>query len=231
MINSIFSGDRATENGGGAIFNTGALSVARSSFVNNSVTNIYGGGGGIASNAYLYVVNSTFSGNLANVGGGVFSSDGTLSVVNTTFSGNSARAGGGIYFGGPTDEAILKDTIIADSAGGNCGGPIVPSGTYNLVTDASCGPSTTQTSSKELRLGPLQDNGGPTKTIAPQAGSVAIDAGDPVYCAAEPMYNRDQRGEARPQGLGCDVGAVEVKPSYYPPVAKDDSYNISGGIC
>jgi VCBS repeat-containing protein len=92
------------------------------------------------------------------------------------------------------------------------------------VTDASCGPGAKQTSSAALRLGPLQDNGGETQTIAPQAGSVAIDAGDSATCAAEPVSNRDQRGEVRPQGIGCDVGAVEVKPSYYPPVAKDDSY-------
>ncbi len=55
-----------------------------------------------------------------------------------------------------------------------------------------------------MRLGPLQDNGGPTLTHALEDGSLAVDAalGD---CPAS-----DQRGEPRPMGLGCDVGAFEL---------------------
>jgi hypothetical protein len=49
-------------------------------------------------------------------------------------------------------------------------------------------------------LGPLQDNGGPTPTAAPAAGSPAIGAG--VDC--EPF---DQRGE--PRAASCTLGAVE----------------------
>ena len=225
VTGSTFTGNRADT--GGAIYNhRGALTITGSIFSDNSASGMWGGGG-IASDAayaYLLVANSTFSDNSANSGGGVFSSGNTLNVVNSTFVGNRAAVGGGLYAGQNPSETILKNTIIADSAGGNCGGPIVPSGTHNLVTDASCGPGATQTSSAALRLGQLQDNGGPTQTIAPQLDSVAIDAGDPAICAAEPVYNHDQRGEVRPQGIGCDVGAVEVKPSNYPPVAKDDSY-------
>jgi CSLREA domain-containing protein len=66
------------------------------------------------------------------------------------------------------------------------------------------------------KLGGLGDNGGPTRTIAPLAGSAAIDAGidaidDGVGCLAD-----DQRGVARPQdgdgvnGAHCDKGAVEL---------------------
>jgi len=52
-------------------------------------------------------------------------------------------------------------------------------------------------------LGPLADNGGPTKTFLPGSGSPAINSGDPS-CAGT-----DQRGVARPQGGACDRGAVE----------------------
>jgi len=58
-------------------------------------------------------------------------------------------------------------------------------------------------------LGPLADNGGPTWTHALLAGSPAIDAADDAACVAPPINGVDQRGVARPQGVGCDVGAFE----------------------
>jgi hypothetical protein len=56
------------------------------------------------------------------------------------------------------------------------------------------------------RLGPLANNGGPTPTRAPLAGSPAIDTGPNGPCAT----SADQRGVVRPQGQRCDIGAVEV---------------------
>ena len=55
-------------------------------------------------------------------------------------------------------------------------------------------------------LGVLADNGGPTLTHLLEAGSPAIDAANGAVCPAT-----DQRGVARPQGAGCDVGAVEAQ--------------------
>jgi len=66
----------------------------------------------------------------------------------------------------------------------------------------------------DLALGLLQDNGGPTQTHALGAGSVAIDvipAEDCVDADDEPLTT-DQRGEPRPGGTMCDVGAFEVQP-------------------
>ena len=53
----------------------------------------------------------------------------------------------------------------------------------------------------------LQDNGGPTKTLALRAGSPALDKVPPggAGCTAT-----DQRGIARPQGPACDIGAFEL---------------------
>ena len=60
-------------------------------------------------------------------------------------------------------------------------------------------------------LGPLQDNGGPTKTLALQSGSPAIDLADP----ASPL-TVDQRFAPRPVNatgaLRSDIGAFEADP-------------------
>ena len=69
-------------------------------------------------------------------------------------------------------------------------------------------------SGERLNLGPLADNGGPTMTHALLAGSVAIDVipeGECLDADGEPLTT-DQRGEPRPAGGGCDVGAFEVQP-------------------
>ena len=70
-------------------------------------------------------------------------------------------------------------------------------------------------------LAPLANNGGPTQTHALNAGSVAVDAGDPgvpgsggIACEAT-----DQRGTTRPQGIRCDIGAFEVAGVTPPPLA------------
>src|SRR5262249_40058740 len=60
----------------------------------------------------------------------------------------------------------------------------------------------------------LQDNGGPTQTIALVFPSIAIDHIPASACTdadGNPLYT-DQRGVARPQPTGgyCDVGAFEV---------------------
>jgi len=59
-------------------------------------------------------------------------------------------------------------------------------------------------------LGALLDNGGFTPTLLPDAGSIAIDAGDDAACGAAPVSGTDQRGVHRPQGAHCDIGAVEA---------------------
>ncbi len=57
-------------------------------------------------------------------------------------------------------------------------------------------------------LGPLQNNGGPTFTMLPAAGSSAIGGVPSASCTV----HVDQRGNARPGGTSssCDIGAVET---------------------
>ena len=58
----------------------------------------------------------------------------------------------------------------------------------------------------DAKLGGLTDNGGPTETHHPLAGSPAINAGNPAI-ASPPAV--DQRGSARVVGI-IDIGSVEV---------------------
>lgn len=57
------------------------------------------------------------------------------------------------------------------------------------------------------RLGPLADNGGPTQTLAPLAGSPTVNTGGalPVPLA------KDQRGRPRPLNGAPDLGAFEAR--------------------
>jgi hypothetical protein len=71
-------------------------------------------------------------------------------------------------------------------------------------------------------LGPLQNNGGPTPTMALLPGSPAIDAGNPSGCTdgLGHLLKTDQRGMPRPDKEdigGCDMGAYERQNLSVPP--------------
>ncbi len=147
-----------------------------------------------------------------------------------TLSGNTASSGdaGGIL----AESAVVdfKDSIVAlntASADSNCfmfkdpmfNAPALTSLGYNL-TDSPDTCSFTATGDKivppsSVGLGPLANNGGPTETRALLAGSPAIDGGNPGGCtdpSGAPLTT-DQRGEPRPAGAHCDIGAFEFQPS------------------
>lgn len=211
VSDSTFSGNGALT--GGAIYSsdyagTGMLTVSRSTFSNNTTSDW--SGGAIVTSGAGDVSNSTFYGNRApNEYGGAIANRGTLTVTNSTFSNNAADYGGAIYNycgSNACGTVLLKNSIIASStSGGNCRGTNITDGSGNLsYPDTSC-PGINQ----NPYLGLLQDNGGPTWTMAPGSGSAAIDAGLDETCEAPPINNIDQRGVVRPQGEHCDIGAVE----------------------
>jgi len=232
VTNSTFSGNSAGEGvsvgaGGGGIFNTGGtLTVLNSTFSGNSA--LVDGGGIFNYSGTLSVINGTFSGNSANAkvgaGGGILNQNGRTEVTNSTFSGNSAGAGAGIDGGGGIfntgGTATVTNSILATSTGNNCAGITIFNGGYNISDDASClfGSSTGANGQHigdnvipKLSSTGLQNNGGPTKTIALQSNSPAIDAIPIADCPYE-----DQRGAPRPdpEDIGslnpaCDIGAFE----------------------
>ncbi len=215
--------------GGGAILNLAKLSVTTSTFANNTVPNA-GGGAIFNAGRKLSVMSSTFSNNSASTGGALFNADGKLTVANSTLFQNSASTGGAIHNEGrlnvlnstfanngsaiENDDAVsgvatIKNTIVATSTSdANCLGPITDKGN-NLDSGGGCGfrSSKHSLSNTDPQLDPagLADNGGPTQTIAVEAGSPAINAGNKA------CQKRDQRGFVRP-GTGstkCTIGAYE----------------------
>ena len=212
VTSSTFSGNSART--GGAIFNGGATLTITTSMLNDNEAGL---GGAIDSYGTLAVTSSTFSNNTAleldgRIGseGGAIWNAGAAEIVASTFGGNEARVGGAIYSqADPTQPVTVGASILANNpAGDNCAGTL-PIGSLgsNLSDDDSCaltGPGDIENSTSIL-LGPLADNGGPTQTMLPLPGSAAIDAADCTLSSPQ-----DQRGVPRPQGLGCDIGAVET---------------------
>ncbi len=95
------------------------------------------------------------------------------------------------------------------NTGGNCSGTAPTDQGYNLSNDSSCHfTASTSLQNTDPKLDPagLQNNGGPTKTIALQPDSPAVDK-IPVGSHCPPT---DQRGVPRPQGPKCDIGAFEM---------------------
>ena len=208
VTDSTFSGNTDVYSGGGIGNLGGTAIVSKSTFSGNSTS--FSGGGGIWNNAgTLSVTNSTFSGNSAtfagfSTGGGI-SNDAVATVTNSTFSGNGAGTGGGIWNGGTL---TLSNTIVANSlSGGNCGGAITDAGANLQYPGSDCGGMT----SADPMLGALQNNGGPTDTMALPLGSPALD----VPAADASCQPTDQRGVTRPQAAHCDIGAFELVQFHY----------------
>jgi predicted outer membrane repeat protein len=203
---------------GGAICNGGVLTITGSTFSNNSSSgNNAGYGGAIFAYAgTLTVTNSTFSANAATTSGGaIYSQGGTVQIGNSTFGNNPENIGGGGALGNAGSSVLIQNSIVANSAnGGNCAGTITSDG-YNLSSDGTCHFSSTgDLNNKSPKLGALNNNGGPTKTMALQKGSPALDAGNPAGCRdfSGNLLRTDQRGQPRPGGretTGCDMGAYE----------------------
>lgn len=207
--------------GGGVKNNGGTLKVFRSTFSGNNAVAI---GGGIAniSGGTLTVKNSTFSGNRTGTAGGGILNDGRLRVSYATFRNNDAEfVGGGIQNANdPGATTSLSNTVLAKSAGGNinnacsngqCRGKIVDGG-YNISDDSSYR-FTSQTSRANTVPGldpnGLQDNGGPTETIALRTTSAAFNFVPEGTNGCGTTTKSDQRGIKRPQGNKCDAGAFE----------------------
>jgi hypothetical protein len=219
---STFDGNTASDAKaglGGAIYHhtdtAGAmpLTLTNSTISNNTAG--WGAGGMFWYNSPVTMTNVTVSGNKAvnSLGGGIAANGvpGTIqsSTIADNHADNGASFGGGLVGGAGLD---VKDTIIADNTAGNAYNPVsctdtASGGDHDLQYPAkeSSGqadkPCVTGITMSDPLLGPLQDNGGTTKTMALMAGSPAIGAG--AGCPAT-----DQRGQ--PRTGACDIGAYQT---------------------
>ncbi len=206
-LNNCALSDNSGTQDGGAIYNEGTLTVTDSTLAGNS-TQV--GGGGIENSGTLTLTNCTVSGNSGASGGGIANDD-MLRVTSSTISGNSATFNGGIENDGT---AIIANTIVANNtaplAGTDVFGTFGSLG-YNLIGNSSGGSGFVATDLLDVnpRLGPLQNNGGPTETMALLPGSPAIAAGNVVLIPSG--ITTDQRGSARIVNGMVDIGAFESR--------------------
>jgi hypothetical protein len=224
------TGNSTNNHTGGGVREANAgsvLAIINSTIANNETTGGFNGGGIEVLHGSLTITNSTISGNTARGtqnGGGVRVADGTAVIRNSTITGNSATTGAGLSV--DTATVTLSSTIVAGNhptTGGDVEGPVLAVSDHNLIgndtglTGITNGVNgnligTAATPINPL-LGPLQFNGGPTRTHALLAGSPALNKGfDAVGLAS------DQRGIPflRLSGVAVDIGAFEVQPNPQP---------------
>lgn len=207
-----------------AIRNISILSLRRcllqSNTDNGNNASIYNLAGGT-----LEVLNCTFS---DNFGGDVILSGGSLTVRDSTLFANHVNFATIQNFG----VMSIRNTIVAGSTNivlsgtkPDVIGPVISEG-YNLIGDVSQASGFGSTgdqlgaSAAQVKLTPLQDNGGLTLTRYPLSGSPTIDQGNRGTDNNGQPINTDGRGSARPMdqagignavgGDGSDIGAVET---------------------
>jgi hypothetical protein len=133
-------------------------------------------------------------------------------LTRSTLANNSAPFADNIHSVSPATVSIAM-SIVADAVTAtpdkNCTGTTrIADGGYNVESGTSCGfTNATSKTNTPANLGSLAANGGPTMTMALVAGSAAIDA---IPTGVTGCGGTDQRGVARPQGNGCDIGAFEL---------------------
>jgi CSLREA domain-containing protein len=197
MTNSTVSGNMAFNDGGG-IYNQADISgAARLSLNNVTITNNRADSDGVGGGD---------GGGVANPAGG------TVSLQNTIVAANNDHTSG-------AGATVVPDCIGAfDSRGYNLIGERLVGACVGFangvkgdqVGDHAGGPI-------DAALGPLEEQGGPTMAAALLAGSPAIDAGNPAGCTDDlgNLLTDDQRGDLRPWGRACDIGAYEYSATQY----------------
>jgi predicted outer membrane repeat protein len=219
VTTSTVSGNTARRSGGGIyVAGIGALYIARSLIAGNSVPapsqyfySSQGGGltiGGV--NSLLKIRATTITGNYAYSGGSAIrildASGDRTELSNVTISANSSSGGGAILSTGGTPS--LDSSIVANNSGGDLFGTFVLN--FSLLKDLYGAQFTgwQNVLGADPQLGPLADNGGPTRSMLPAAGSPVInqgnwDIGDP----SDKLLHYDQRFS---EWISFrDIGAVE----------------------
>ena len=200
LFDSTISGNTAASEGGGVWFATvsGYLDIINSTIYGNKATN--GSGGGIlidnAPHYYAHIYNTTIAGNTApkGTGGGVYA--GVDIILKSDLIGNNTAklgrdiGGAGNFY---TFYSLIETTALA-----------------NIVTVGS-----TNIYNQDPELLPLGFHGGPTKTLALQPTSPAINIG------SNPTNLKfDQRGKPHrreiPANAGVDAGSFEFDPQTTP---------------
>ena len=222
--------------GGGIAMNGNNVTLIDSLVANNTIIptggQVTSGGGVIVGSNNAFIINTTITGNTAGFGGGVYNTSTNLKIINSTITGNSATntsgsdcnyglGGGGLVARISNTQTYFQNTIIAGNTTASACGPdvqgTVTSNGYNIIGNTTgatgFGAAGDQLNVNPL-LGNLANNGGATQTIALQAGSPAINAGNNALAVDQngiPL-RFDQRGACFRRIIGgtVDIGAYEV---------------------
>ncbi len=245
VARSTFTGNRvgdavSSNNLGGAIVAVGTLQVIDSTFTSNVAQNGHGGAVMMVSDtAGSSILNSTITANSApsdavvTSGGGVaMGGTGAASIVHSTLYDNDSGTGDIDNFTNNNSTLTLRRSIVADDPveadAALCAGPITDGGLNVVFSAPGTCPTGGTNATGDPVLGLLADNGGPTQTMLPGAGSSAVDLVPAPDCPAGPI--EDQRGVARPVGPGCDPGAVEVDSKPDALVRRDTDAFVGGNV-
>lgn len=231
MTNVTFVNNHALDFGG-AFYPLTTYTINNSTFENNYLDSATTGGGAIYLKNAVYTVtinNSTFSGNNAGGGqGGAINTYNNASTYakayNSTFYNNTASGTTQALFAGSSGRIQLFNSIISHpSANANLCNNTGAAGNNNVEynnTGTLCTAATGRITT-DPKLLTLAYNGGPTKTMALDTGSSAIDASGASATAS------DQRGVA---AVGTrDAGAYESSGSASDTVAPAPVSNLATG--
>jgi hypothetical protein len=230
LTNVAISNSVATENGGG-IYSSGTLTVDSSTLSGNTSS---ANGGGVSATGTTVIYDSTISGNTASGDGGGIDNSGALSMPQSTLYGNTAGDGAGIENETTGTLVMAQSTVSGNVASGGSGGTVSNQNTAqsavtilnsivagNIAPNGDCVNCGTQVSfnlfdvaAATLLLGPLTNNGGPTETLLPLAGSPAIGGGSVALATNSGLPQslaNDQRGNAyiRIVNNSVDLGAIQ----------------------
>jgi hypothetical protein len=234
LVNSTVRDNRASWAGGGVCTFHSEQFTMDGCAVNGNFAGLQGGGVNFQG-LNGHIRNSTISGNRVSADDGtasgllhiVFGDEAaTLALSASTIVRNVGGTNAAIVIAAlPNNRGIVTrmiNTLVAENENGNFffdGAPPLQSLGHNLDSDGTSGLTTgvngnivgTAANPISPGLGPLQHNGGPTRTHALLAGSPALDSGICQDAEGRPL-GVDQRGFPRPQGPACDIGAFENQP-------------------
>lgn len=206
---------------GGAIFsNGGFVTLSNCTLHGNSAV---GGAGGAVDTRSDVTAGADGSG----FGAAVFALNAQFVATLTTIYGNDSSSGGAQVYSlnmgkGQSGSVFLANTVIGQSEPSAVAdlffqaiqGAKLPKvgGVNNFISNPGRFPRSGLVGTGDPLLGPLADNGGPTRTMKPLSGSPLIDAGRNVLDRRYgPLPAFDQRGLVRLVNAFVDIGAVEAE--------------------
>lgn len=213
---SLFKGNSARQAGAVFILNSAPLEILASTFQDNSALNF---GAAQFTRGLLKIENSTFAGNEATrgVGGALLIEDmGANAVIrNATFANNKSLAGSGFFSAAIFGDIrfAIHNTVFSNNLGNDANTPMqctwdpgYGAGNFQWPRNRQAGgapdyPCVQGITFADAALGAVGDNGGPTPTLVPAAGS-------PLRGAGRDCPATDQRGVPR-NPASCTAGAVE----------------------